>query len=796
MTGYIAIVFLIGILLARTKNGLFFLLLILLLGYLFLLEYGAGRYRRGLLQIGLLAVIFLSGMLRYSEAERFRNRYLSLINGETPVRAEGLIYQKERKNQNTIYYITNSHICVNHEVLPTYQIRIYLDSDDFQVGDFLTVNGTIEPLRPATNEGNFDAKAYYESRKLDLLIFGETAELKKSGMLPVRRALFALRERLASVYLHALPEKDAGILCTMLLGDKSSLDTDMKELYQSSGFSHILAISGLHISLIGMLMLQLLRRLRLPEVLAAVLSGIWTVFYTIMTGASPSSIRACLMFLLALAAPLCKRSYDSLTALAVAGLALLIENPFLVGYSGFLFSFSAVIAVVCFARVLTKGWREPVDVEESGRVRAFIRRRRGIFLDSFGVCFAIQLVTVPLVMTTYYEVPIYTLLINLVLLPLSTVLLSLGLLGGVIGLVGMLILSGSSFPVALFPAKIILFIPHLILRFYEKTLELVARLPGASLVTGKPASWLLVLYYVGLVGAFLFAAAREKKAVTLLPVALLLALMLVPKQGGFELSVLDVGQGDGIFLSTKAGVAMVDGGSTDVKEVGKYRLEPFLKSKDASHVDFWLVTHTDADHISGLKELLQDGYRIDTLVFSKYVWRDEALEELLTLAEENGTKVAYMDAGQEIRFGEGTLKCVFPDAGYAGADKNAMSLVTVYTEGDFSALLTGDISAEEEAYLLKNKDFTDLLSDLDFYKAAHHGSKYSNSEALCQALTPEAAAISCGAKNRYGHPSEEALSNLKDAGTKIYDTRFDGQIKVTLPKGRMKVAGFRNRKMD
>lgn len=752
MTGYALLSFLIGILLARQKNPLLLIPLLALLGWLFFQEYQAFRRRRGIVKTAVLLLLFLLGAARFTQAAQYRERYESILSDGQEIAADGLIYQKETKNQNTIYYISHSHIHVNSRTIPTYQIRIYLDDDRAQVGDHILVHGKNKEIEGAANEGNFDAKAYYESRMLDLLIYGDDLKVIETNRLPLRRALSDFRERLRAVYAALLPEKEAGVLCTMLLGDKSLLDAEIKELYQTSGISHLLAISGLHISMIGMLLFRLLKLLRLPPAGASVLSGTLLVLYTVLTGASPSAVRACLMFLLTLLAPLVKRSYDSLTALSVAAFALLLSNPFLVGYSGFLFSFSAVFAVVVFGKALAG--------EHAGKVRQML-----------SVSLAVQLVTLPLVMQNYYEVPLYAMGLHLLVIPVAGVLLAFSLFGGFLGFIGLLV-----------PARVVFFLPHLILTGYEKLCLFAAKLPFSELVTGRPDTKLVLFYYVLLGTAFILAKTLKIRQIRVIPMLLLLIFILVPKRQATELSVLDVGQGDGIFLSTPSGVAFIDGGSTDVKQVGKYRIGPFLKAKGVRAVDFWLVTHTDKDHISGLEELLTEGYPIKTLVFSRYVYQDEALEELCALARAQGTALAYLDKGQGVRLGAGSLECVFPDANYHGTDKNSLSLVLRYTVGDFSTLLTGDISSAEEAYLLQEG-----VSDIDLYKAAHHGSKYANSEAFLQALSPSVAAISCGARNRYGHPSEEAVTHILDSGAALYDTKDCGQIRVRITKEGMRI---------
>lgn len=778
LTAYIAGSFLLGILLARSGNPLWLCPLGALSLYLCAAAHHAGRPRKGILFLLLLWSAAFFGILRFSAADRFRERYLERVEDGQSIRVQGLIYQKESKNQNTIYYLKHSFLQISNETIPCNHIQLYLDSARFPVGGTLTCRGTLKLPETAANEGNFDQKLYFESRGIDLIVYGEEAALRGKLRLPVSRALFLFRERLRNVFDSCMPELDAGILSAMLLGDRTMLSSDVKELYQSSGISHILAISGLHISLIGMLILRLLKLLHLPRTAAILLADTALFLYTLMTGATPSGLRAWLMFLLASAAPLLRRSYDSITALSVALFLLLLENPFLTGYSGFVFSFTAVFSVTAFGSVLSEASGREINEEKNngqkakGRIKTWILKKKTTFPQIFFSSIALQLMTLPVVMWNYFEIPLYAICLNFLILPLLGALLAAGMLGAAVGLMGLI-----------YPARWILLIPHYILYYYGHACRLAQKLPGAVWITGKPAPWMLALYYMGLVAAFLYMDYRKKREPLLMPILLLVALAILPKHWGTELSILDVGQGDGIYLASGTGNVFVDGGSSSVKEVGKYRIEPFLKAKGVRCVDFWLVTHTDADHISGLKELLEDNFKVGTLIFSRYVVEDEALTALKSLAEKKGVPISYMEPGDRVHLGNAELCCVFPDKNYGREDKNGRSLVVVAREGTFSALLTGDISTEEERYLLENQGIKEALRQTDFYKAAHHGSKYASSAEWMELLSPTAAGISCGKKNRYGHPAEETVSRIEKKGAELFDTRFDGQIKV-LPRGR------------
>ena len=759
--------FLCGILLEHQRSMWWLLPFLALLMYVLSLSYRAGLLKQGLIRITILTVIAVGGFFYTAYAESMERPVWQLAETETDVLVNGRIYKKETKNQNQIYYLDHSVIQHQSNSYPNHRILLYIDEDRYQIGDHVLVQAHTRPMTPPANEGNFDQQHYYRARKIDMICCGDSVKLVSPARWSLQDVLFRFRERMKQTFLSYMEKTRAGVLSTMLLGDRTDLDPDIKEMYQSAGISHILAISGLHISLIGVVLLKLLRRCGFGILPAGAVAGSMIVLYTCMTGASPSAVRACTMYLYLLVSLALRRSYDLLTALSVAALGELLANPFLTGDSGFVFSFSAVLAVAICGKTLAS-----VD-RESSKIKRFLKQ-------TVPVSIALQLVTLPIVMWNYYEIPVYALIINFLVLPFVGVVLFSGIAGGAFGMLGLFL-----------PAQGAFLVSTVILSAYEWICTAASKLPGASLITGKPAIWMMALYYLVLGGAFLLIDRKKEKRFAAVPVLMLGLLAFCPKHAGFELSMLDVGQGDGIYLALQGQNVFIDGGSSDVKQVGKYRIEPFLKAKGCGSVDYWFVSHTDEDHISGLKEILNDDYKIKNLVLSKHVFRDESVEELCSLAREKGTAVLGMTAGEELHFSDSAFLCLFPDKDGIASDRNGQSMVLLFDRPGFSALFTGDISEKEEAYLMRQTLFQRTTANLTFYKAAHHGSGSSNASAYLQELSPKMAGISCAPKNRYGHPAKEAVAHMEDAGAKVFETRFLGQIKVTLPRGELRVETMR-----
>lgn len=757
------------------------------------------RHQFGL-PLKLLAVcilFFLAGRYQTQRELDYRNRYLSCLEDEAPAILQGKIWKKEKKDEQYLIYLKDVSLRINNSDYSTNQVLLYLDTDDYSIGKTIVAEGKIRIFQEASNEGGFNQLAYYQSQKIDYRF-----ELQRlcgcyGTENRILENIYRLSEKLKQNYKKLTSEKYAAILSTMILGDKYALDAETKTMYQRAGISHVLVISGLHILMIGMLLYGILRRCRGGFLSSLLLSGIFLMFYAQLTGWGVSTLRAVLMFALAMLAKWSGRTYDRMTALAAAVFLILLENPFLLTYSGFQLSVAAIVGII-LAGEQAKAWEMSA---------------------------MIQFMTMPLLLYSFSEIPIWSLPVNMLILPSSGCLLLSGIAGTAAGCIS----TGLG--------KLLLFPAYLILWFYEKVCQLVEHLPVSMWILGHPALWQVVLYYLVLIAGALYLQkkrevlnrpAKKKKAeqkitkqkitgqkmserkipeqkmpyrvITavqnrgtfirkILWLVTLIALLAFRFPQPTTIDVLDVGQGDGICLRLKSGnTVFIDGGSTDVSQVGKYRLLPYLKYHGMAEVDYWFVSHFDTDHMSGLLELLESGYPVGSLVVAKSAVENENSEELFAAAKENHTKLLFLNRGERFFMGESTFTCLFPETDYVSTDTNARSMVLLFEEGDFRGLLTGDISEKEEEWMLAHEK----LPKLTWYKAAHHGSKYSNSEAWLAQLLPVVATISYGEDNRYGHPAEEAVEHMEEAGSELFATAKQGEISLILQETSLQIRNYRN----
>lgn len=615
-----------------------------------------------------------------------------------------------------------------------------------KIGQQIVLEGTFALFSTATNPGEFDAQAYYAAkgiggrvRKAQILAAGEKYSFLREKLYGFRQVL---HDRLAEVF----PAKEASVMQTLLLGEKEELDAEVKALYQKNGIAHILSISGLHITLLGMGVYRLLKRLGLPVRAAAVGGAMLLFIYGVMVGMSVSASRAIGMYLLQMLGIFVGRTYDMLTGLGLMALLLVLQEPERLLDVSFLMSFGAVLGICILTPVFSGGcWERDADAEsevkgistwlrtvadilgdsayernkyrEGWRKVAYeeIRRMVSAVKGGFAASVGVILFTLPVQLWFFYEIPVYSVLLNLLVLPFMSAVVA----GGILSLIPGLGIVGT--------------VDCLILWWYEWICERFGELPGAVWCVGQPERWQIVCYYAGIFllvfgrkyveawkkrgtygkesvpGDRLYSARTPWCLITrgadesirnrkrdckgemmhrnrvphLTAAVMILGLLIGLLTGNFDcgsrVTFLDVGQGDGIVVETGQGAYLFDCGSTSRKNIGEYVLKPYLKSRGISSLRGVFVSHPDEDHMNGVLELMENGEEWGITAEQLFLpairesERRETFEQLLAAAEDAGIPVSYIKCGDEIRDSQLRLLCLHPEENTTLADANAYS---------------------------------------------------------------------------------------------------------------------------
>ena len=670
------------------------------------------------------------------------------------IRVRGEVYRQEKKKTNQIYLKNNSILSKGNQESFDSNIIIFLKEEiSLKIGNIVEVSGEWKEPERAGNPGQFDMEKWYQSQKIGMLMMKCRIALLDGKCSFWMQLIVDIRERLRESLYGIAEPKEASLICAMLLGDKNDLDEEVEKLYQDGGISHILAISGLHISMLGMLLFGLLRKLGLSMGAGGAIAGGVMGIYCMMTGLGVPAVRAFVMFLVYLGAQVFGRTYDLKNSLSLAVILILFQNPQLLFQGGFQLSVLAVAGLAYLYPVLKK------------RVKI-----KGKAADGLLISMSVQLMIFPCILYHFYQFSWTGIFVNLLVLPLMSVLLLAGLAGSALGI----------FVPA---AGILVFAPcHYILWFVERLCRLSLEIPGAEQIWGKPEAVSIFLYYGILVLVFAALQRRDKSkkifGAVLYGCSLSAAVfgLSVHDRKGLEMVFLDVGQGDSIFWRADGKNFLCDAGSSGVEQVGKYRIIPFLKCQGISKLDYLFLSHMDGDHVNGAEEILEGdtGISVGCLVMPEIVKQDGRYCSVIAAAEKRGIPVVRFHEGMEIDTGKSRLECLAPREGARGEDKNADSLVLAVQYGEFRALLTGDVEGEGEERLIESG----RAGKVSVLKAAHHGSKNSTPDCFLRQTRPIVSIVSCGRENPYGHPSPELLQRLEAAGSVVYKTMENGAVTV------------------
>ena len=693
----------------------------------------------------------------------------------------------------------------------------YLQEDEAlpRAGSYVRVFGEVSPFLQATNPGEFDTAAYYR-RKGCLFALRKTkitAQTKTYGRL--EEFLSQLRYESEVLFRKLLGEKNGATASAMVLGRKKGMDSEVKALYQGAGISHLLAISGLHLSLIGAGLFGLLKKVRLPVALSAGISTWILIVYAQLTGMGISTRRALVMFLLFLAAGLLKRTPDLPTSLAVVALLLLVPRPQRILDAGFQLSFSAVLGIAGMIPVLQDGWE---DAAPSLRVtdgvtgwniaRAAIARACRLLRKNILAGLGITMTMLPFLLIHFYEWSPWSVLLNLAVIPLMGILLPC-----LIGLQLVARLTALAHCLEL-PQHLLCAAIEAIFSCYEQLCRFTTALPGSILHTGYPTWQALAAYTIGLI-ALAVSGKKLRPHLRLAAAVCLMGIFLIRLPGELNVTMLDVGQGECVGIETREHhVYLVDAGSTSKKKTGQYQIIPWLKYIGTRSVEGIFITHWDEDHISAVGELLEwsksSRVKIRRIFLPDVALKDEVLETLLQQIEEANVSVEYLSAGERMTDGALQISCLHPYAKKVPEDRNDASLVLRLSQGEFQMLLTGDLEQSGEDWLVEQarqgaerpqpaaegqafpsapptRPSAQNPLRCTILDAGHHGASNATGEALLDLAQPGLVLISCGKNNRYGHPAPEMLKRLEERGICWYSTAKAGAIQVHVGKKKVKI---------
>ena len=831
-----SLLFLSLFLFRKKKNRLFFCSLLCLT--LFMLNFYSvnHRYRAEKESIGYILPLqaVLRGKVMYVEEQEKKWKLLlsSCIVDTTLEKKNSSIKNEEKYQKRNDLHFQKLILYIPKESTGEGSMPLPLP------GQICSLKGHFLELSPATNEGEFSLPSYYKGEGISGVFQAKTIELVRGESSPFAKELFTLKQSLGNRIDALFPEETAGFLKSLFLGERSGITLSEKSLYQSAGISHILAISGLHLSLLGGFFYRLLRKIKLSSLLSSLITSFFLFSYFLFTGSSHSAFRALFMLFLRFAAIQLGKGKDLLSQLSFALLFLLWLNPLSLYSIGMQCSFFTLFVFFLLEERPGKAVRKKKEKALSKICKKHalgfskhpsLLLKFPAYLSKLIPCllstlphrlqgsFLFYLALLPLFSLTQFSFPLYAPLLNLLLLPLLPLFFLLGAVSIFLSYLpeqDFLLLRLFSFS-SRFLLNLLFQIFHL---FMEKSLAL----PFSQILLGKMQVLSVMLYFLFLYLLFFFPKAKSLSLLLSLGFLLSLPLYLPKPPKELEIAALDVGQGDGFVLRKGALVFTIDNGSTSKNLFPEQIFFPYCKAKRIQHIDYALLTHCDRDHISGIQALLEKNPSISLshLILPASALEDHRYDLLKRLAYNHGADISYWQKGDELVFSEQGIclptkvnamaenstiaenstmaenhamtkkgwpytkdhqlhiRCFYPNDSSHIEEANAHSIGCLLTYGHFRMLFTGDMPKEAEEALLENCREAEVSPVVDVLKLAHHGSKTSSCPSFLSETQAKFALFSYGKKNRYGHPHKNTVENCQKYRLFPLETAKLGEILI------------------
>ena len=668
---------------------------------------------------------------------------------------------------------------------------------NLEYGDKIEVNG--EFIEPSTrrNYNGFDYKAYLKSLKIygSLKVDNVKVISKDNGnkLLTFANEInLKIKENISKL----IQDKYSSIFTGLILGDTSNIEEDIQDDFKIANISHVLAISGMHITYIVIGIEMMLKKL-IGKAKTRIITVIVLILYMFITGFSPSVVRASIMGIFLLVSKLIHRKNDIWTSISLSLLILLVYNPFLISNVGLQLSYLGTIGIVCFNKNIYSFLRK-IKIRNK-KLRYKINRKLILFVDKIkeilSVTLSAQIVILPIMLFNFNVLGIYFFI--------SNILVSL-IIGPVI-IIGFVCTLISFLSIKL--AKLLAIFMELGIKFLVNIAE-ISHLPFSKIYIPTPKVWYIILYYIliiiinkiyvsfnsknpsftdirikNLIALYKYKFKQNRKKISKIIITISCILILFSVFNIFprnlKIHFLDVGQGDCTFIVTPDNkTILIDGGGSTSNEydVGESTLLPYILDRGYTKLDYIFISHFDQDHVGGIFTILEE-LKVGQVYISKQDEDSANYQKFLEVIEERKIRVKVLKQGDSLKIGKDLyfdiLWPIEEPIQENILNNNAMVMKLRFEK--FSMLFTGDIEEIGEKKILEvyGKKASSILK-ADVLKVAHHGSKTSTIQEFLESVNPRVCLIGVGKNNMFGHPANEVIERL--SGSKIYRTDENGEI--------------------
>lgn len=662
------------------------------------------------------------------------------------------IQEKEYKKVCTAKIVRN-----NKKIL--INIKMSQDIPSIKYGDSLYIEGEFKQPEEARNYKGYNYKQYLKTKK----IIG-TVELEKVKILKSSNGSFIhnIQKYIRDTINGTLTDEEGNLLLAILLGDKDKLSEDIQESFKTSNLSHMLAVSGAHVSYIILGLTYVLQNSIIGKKNGKIVCIIFLLAFMAITNFTPSVTRACIMAILTLFSSIIYRKSDVYTNISVAALITLIFNPYSLLDLGFQLSYGGTIGIIIFIKRIQ-------EKKSNSKVINYIKQMALVSIYA-------NIIIIPIMMYHFNTVSFTFIISNIMASPI----------------LGIIVITGFLFIIASITVKpltrlIAIFIKP-ILSILIKISQICSKLPFSNILVVTPYMFNVISYYA----IILYCIKSKKNNKCKIIIGLLIVLILInfiiyifPQK--LRIFFIDVGQGDSTLIITPdKKTVLIDGGGSDSFDVGEKVLLPYLLDRRILKIDYVLISHFDTDHCGGILTIMEK-VKVKNIIISEQAEHSENYERFKKLMIHKKIRLIEVKKGDKIKIGRySEFKILFPTSRLLSENPlNNNSIVAQFNYNNFKMLFTGDIEKLAEQQILKTEK-AEIRADI--LKVAHHGSKTSSIPEFIKAVRPKIALIGVGKNNTFGHPNQQTIKNLENIKCRIYRTDLQGEIIIKIDqKGRMNV---------
>lgn len=632
---------------------------------------------------------------------------------------------------------------------------IYINKNNnklFKYGDLIKIQGEYSSPQTARNYKGFDYSKYLKILKIYGIIKIEEANLLKENDLNfVLISINNLKQKMIDHANKNMPQKTANLLLGLLIGQKDNIQEDIIKSFRTANLSHILAVSGAHTSYIILGLTYIITKSKAPRRIGYIITIIILLVFIIITGASYSVIRACIMSIITISAKLFYKKENFFISICVSLFIILIQNPFAINDIGLKLSFLGTIGIIVFNKNITEFF-----------IRIKIKENIAKVLS---LTFSAQLMIMPITILNFNTFSLTFFISNILASPLLGIIIILGFIA--------IFVSFVLNPIS----KILFFVLNLFLELLIFISEIVTKIPGSSILVKTPNLVSVITYYILILFINYFFIIKknpirrfQKKIVKICTIKNIkriikiiarifliisfLTMLVRVINPTLKIYFIDVGQGDCTLIITPKGKKILIDGGEGKNEI----LLPYLLDRGINKIDYIIISHFDSDHCNGLIEVMEK-IKVGKVIVSKQPGESEEYRNILEIIKRKNIEAYVVKAQDRITIEKDLYINILNPAGkleFNDLNNNAMVAKLIYK--NFSMLFTGDIEKAEENIAQKYKN--NLKSTI--LKVAHHGSKTSTNEEFLKYVEPQIALIGVGENNKFGHPNQQTIEKLKN----------------------------------